>query len=593
MKHFTVLLVIFIVVSGTFFAGLSNVGSAQDVQTVSGTIAVNTTWSKTGGVYRLTGPVTVNTGVTLTLEPGASVNLNNFDLLINGVLLARGTSDKQIVLGGGQINFTAGSPSWDEQTGSGSIIEGSIIDGVTLSTENLIKIDECSIPHGITVHGPVIVSNSRISHPEFGYTSGLSAPLSDLGSNYRGAIRITTGTATISGNTVHGDISSDAAGASPIIIDNTVYGTIHVGSFDQNIIAGSPIISGNTVSLGDSLGIFVHGESPIISNNTVTGPANTDYVNSGSGILLYILNGGTATVYSNNISGFTDGINVANNSALLIERNLITCCHQAISGVGTQATIKNNTLRSNINAIDIYFNFPPIIEFNNFQDNKETSIDLENMPWQEVLVSKDINAPNNWWGTTDQSLIAQSIHDKQDDSALGQVNYTPFLSEPNSQASPDGAVPFPNPSSTPTPTPTSTPQQHEFNIDSNSTVSAISFNGTSSEISFTVSGETGTTGYVKATVSKNFMPNGERIKVYLDGNPINYTVTSNQDNWIITFTYNHSSHQVRINPLENNDAALFDTPYLVYILAGIVAALVGLICLMIWVFKKGKSSDLK
>ncbi|MGD6852682.1 MAG: hypothetical protein ACQCN6_11545 [Candidatus Bathyarchaeia archaeon] len=579
MKHITALLAVFIVIFGGFVSSLSGISFAQDVQTVAGTITADTMWSKAGGVYSLTGSVTVNTGVTLTLEPGTSVNLNNYALMVNGILVAHGTSDNQVVLSGGQINFTASSPSWGEQTGFGNIIERSVIDSVIISTENTIKIDKCTIPHGITIDGPVILSNSNISPPEFGYTSGLSAPLSALLTNYE-TVTIKSTAATISGNIVHGNIYCEVAGASPVIMTNTVSGVIHVGSFDRNITAGSPIISGNTVSLGDRLGIFVHGESPIISNNTVTGPAG--YVNSGTGILLYILNGGTATVYSNTISGFTNGITVANNSASIIERNFITCCHQAISGVGTQATIKNNTLSGNINAIDICFNFPPIIDFNNFQNNSETNVVLKNMPWQEVLVSRDIDAPNNWWGTTDTDSIDRLIHDKGDDSALGKVKYTPFLTQPNPQALPDPTAAMPYLS--PTPTPTEEP--NNFNIESNSTVSALSFNATSQEISFAVNGTSGTTGFVKATIAKAFMPQSDNIRVYLDGAPIDYTLSSNQDNWIITFTYNHSIHQVRINQLQNETATVFDDPYSIYILAGIVIALVGLLTLLVWVARR-------
>jgi hypothetical protein len=57
-----------------------------------------------------------------------------------------------------------------------------------------------------------------------------------------------------------------------------------------------------------------------------------------------------------------------------------------------------------------------------------------------------------------------------------------------------------------------------FFIESNSTVSALAFNSTSLELSFTVNGTSGTAGYVRATIVKNLITNGENIKVYLDGN---------------------------------------------------------------------------
>ena len=39
-------------------------------------------------------------------------------------------------------------------------------------------------------------------------------------------------------------------------------------------------------------------------------------------------------------------------------------------------------------------------------------------------------APNNYWGTTDESEIEGKIHDCKDDDTLGCVNYKPFLTEP-------------------------------------------------------------------------------------------------------------------------------------------------------------------
>jgi hypothetical protein len=88
--------------------------------------------------------------------------------------------------------------------------------------------------------------------------------------------------------------------------------------------------------------------------------------------------------------------------------------------------------------------------------------------------------------------------------------------------------------------------QNVFLVESNSTVTALAFNSTSSEFSFTVSGSSGTTGYVKTTIAKNLTTNPENIKVYLDDNQLNYTVTSNVDSWQLTFNYHHSTHTISI-----------------------------------------------
>jgi hypothetical protein len=87
---------------------------------LSGLIAEDTTWRAVNSPIRLAGDVTVNYGVTLTIEPGVRVLLNsNVSLIINGRLLAEGDPANRIVFsrvsasgrwGGITINDSPGSP---------------------------------------------------------------------------------------------------------------------------------------------------------------------------------------------------------------------------------------------------------------------------------------------------------------------------------------------------------------------------------------------------------------------------------------------------------------------------------------------------
>jgi hypothetical protein len=145
----------------------------------------------------------------------------------------------------------------------------------------------------------------------------------------------------------------------------------------------------------------------------------------------------------------------------------------------------------------------------------------------------------------------------------------------------------------PTPTPSPTPYENQFLIESNSTITALSFNATIPEISFTVNGTSGTTGYVNATISKSLLPNGENIKISLDGNPCNYTITSNDDWWFITFKYQHSAHQVKIFQSPDSGSTTDSSIYMPYLLAAIVAALFGFLALIIWSTKPKEPSTPK
>ena len=68
-----------------------------------GIINSDTTWTKAESPYTLTGPVAVNLGVKLTIQPGAAVNLNGFYIQVNGTLTAIGTSTDQIQFTNGEL----------------------------------------------------------------------------------------------------------------------------------------------------------------------------------------------------------------------------------------------------------------------------------------------------------------------------------------------------------------------------------------------------------------------------------------------------------------------------------------------------------
>ncbi|HMK95064.1 MAG TPA: hypothetical protein VK536_06635 [Candidatus Limnocylindrales bacterium] len=89
--------------------------------------------------------------------------------------------------------------------------------------------------------------------------------------------------------------------------------------------------------------------------------------------------------------------------------------------------------------------------------------------------------------------------------------------------------------------------QEVFLVESNSTVSDLAFNSTSGQLSFTVSGPRGSTGYANVYISKSLINDTSNIKAYLDGNPISYTVTPTSDSWILHFTYHHSTHEITID----------------------------------------------
>ncbi len=132
-------------------------------------------------------------------------------------------------------------------------------------------------------------------------------------------------------------------------------------------------------------------------------------------------------------------------------------------------------------------------------------------------------------------------------------------------------------------------QNSIFYIESNSTVTFLAFNTSLSELSFNVSGPSGTSGYVKATVAKSLLPNGADARLYLDGRQLNYELQETPDCWLLTFGYQHSTHRVSLNlPLAQASRATVDGDNSVYILVVIGATF---LVLVLGIFLQKKKSS--
>lgn len=100
--------------------------------------------------------------------------------------------------------------------------------------------------------------------------------------------------------------------------------------------------------------------------------------------------------------------------------------------------VSNNTITENdigvqfvhqhINAVD-FDNIHKVIELplfvaNNINDNRKYNFSMGEL---QII---DINVKGNWWGSTDPAEIGSTIFDKLDDKELGEVLFSPHLSQP-------------------------------------------------------------------------------------------------------------------------------------------------------------------
>jgi hypothetical protein len=155
-KSILLLLLVLTILDASFLVSMP-LGLAQSGTNVNGIISSDTTWTQANSPYSLTGPVAVNQGATLTIDAGTTVNLNSNYIQINGTLIAIGSSNNQININGpadvrGGIIITAISNGWNQQTGSGCVIENVII-GASVIAQNSVKIDHNMMTASVSGHG--------------------------------------------------------------------------------------------------------------------------------------------------------------------------------------------------------------------------------------------------------------------------------------------------------------------------------------------------------------------------------------------------------------------------------------------------------
>lgn len=123
-----------------------------------------------------------------------------------------------------------------------------------------------------------------------------------------------------------------------------------------------------------------------------------------------------------------------------------------------------------------------------------------------------------------------------------------------------------------------------FSVTSNSTITELTFNSTSKTLSFTVTGPSGTIGCTNVTIAKTLIGDLSELKIYLDGNQIDYATTSTEYAWLIHVTYHHSTHKVvmvlgSLHPNSSHSVSLEATA----IFSGIIIVIIAAILL---VYKK-------
>ncbi|MBT6938763.1 MAG: DUF1565 domain-containing protein, partial [Candidatus Marinimicrobia bacterium] len=361
--------------SGNDFAGISNTTTwnfhTLEWETfgpteVSGVISSNTTWSLLSSPYIATGNILVSEGVTLTIEPGVTVQLNNNAyILVQGELIAEGTSSNNITFDpfGKGIHFGVTATDYDSLSNTG-----------------------CRI------------SYANISNP----TSGNFDPVISGG---RSSTHLVTGEYSSSSSNQQVSISISNCLIEDTYMVFTGWGGKEIS--EKSFFTNNVFINGSLE--GDNAPNFLVKNNYFI--NSSFGTSSFDFKNN-------ILDGCSISRFYSQLHGYG-----YHSQSYVFSNNYINTRITKFQG-GESIDFENNTYYcesgDNVTGTVSYFTGNNITGGTGYKYVMESS--------------NDLNAENNYWGTTSLDSVQGSIYDYNDDFNLGALDVDPILTSPSTAA---------------------------------------------------------------------------------------------------------------------------------------------------------------
>ncbi|MEE9150557.1 MAG: right-handed parallel beta-helix repeat-containing protein, partial [Thermoplasmata archaeon] len=341
MTRFKAVLLIAMLVSMNFLGILFLIPeNVSATEYVSGSIAINTTWNATNSPYIVIGDVTVESGVTLTIEPGVEIKFNgSYSLIVNGTLNATGSYSQP-------INFTSNQTTPSEGDWQGIILQ---------SANNTL--DYCQISYG---NYPLYIigsnTNNNISNCKIFNNTGDGIYLNSTSNN------------TIINVTVS---FSDGYGIRLLSSGNN---TIKNSTFTRNNGFGIYFLSSGNNNI-ENTNISYNGQDAIYleESNESSFRYNTLFDNNGTGINLTSSSSNNTIEINNITSNNKTGVLITGDSnSNIISRNEIA--NNFAVGINITGAIGNQ------------------IHHNNFGSNGQNAYDSTNQ-----LNFWDNDAEGNWW----------------------------------------------------------------------------------------------------------------------------------------------------------------------------------------------------
>lgn len=421
---------------GLFALLITSLSAQADTTYVSGIIDTNSVWDPTGNPYIVLDSVIVDSSVSLRVDSGVVVKFNASSWMdVYGTLNVIGTKNAPVLFTSNSNPPQAGDWS-DLLFSSGSIGN---LDYMRIEYANGIGNygDSLIINHSIIsysgysgiwndgiakIYNSIICYNDNLAYGVITNQGDITVKYNTIAYNGMMSGLYNGGSALISHNTIEYNDAFDEGGiyvydaGMPVVIDsNSIRNNIGYGIWteEKSIVIRDNIISGNTRS-----GIRVKSGPTVYSGATITG--NTIVYNEQDGILLE--DPDSTTVMHNTIA-YNNWNGISCNNSGEISYNTIVYNDRAIFNTGNPVLLHNTIA---YNGSGIYNGGDMVIDSSNIYDNDPYYVANH--------IFYDIDAADNWWGTTDTALIDSFIYDYRDNPDYGEVSYMPILLSPDTLA---------------------------------------------------------------------------------------------------------------------------------------------------------------
>lgn len=249
--------------------------------------------------------------------------------------------------------------------------------------------------------------------------------------------------------------------------------------------------------------------------------------------------------------------------------------HQLDAYFATEQTVRPEPSENKVKSI-IEFSSKSSASFSSLSaeirgDISSNGVNLVHVP---ILISYSVTGGESW---TDLTMITTNDRGAFSATWMPQVTGDYLL-----KAVWNGNATFARTSATIDFAMTPFEQESVFSVTSNSTISQLAFDSNSSQLSFSVSGESGTTGYVYVYIPKTLMNDTSNLKVWMDQHQLFPTTQSDGDSWLVYFTYSHSIHYVTLDLIgatsiigtSDNNLLMYAIPVAAVAIIAVVAVVV-------------------